>query len=107
MHEILLVRDESKSRMLADAARRIFLALKLDATEERESSNYVDGFYFVGHAANAAVKVCFSDGADMPDYPYWVILESQVRRKDVTALINARPEAIAAELAREGFDVFV
>ncbi len=107
MHEIILIRDGSTSRMLADAARKIFLALKLDTTEERESSNYVDGFYFVGYAGNVAVKVCYSDGAEMPDYPYWVVLQNPAPGKNVAARINSHPEAVATELTRVGFDVFI
>jgi hypothetical protein len=107
MHEILLVRDGATPRMLADAALKVFRALKIETAEERQSTNYVDGFYFIGYAANVAVKVCYSDSAEMLDYPYWVVLVSPVRRRDFTVGIDSNPEAVASALTHAGLDVFI
>jgi len=46
MNEILLVRDPKEIQALGQVARRIFLLLNLGVSEERESSNHVDGHYF-------------------------------------------------------------
>jgi hypothetical protein len=108
MHEVLFLRDRStpENRSLAEVAARVFAILDLSATEERESSNYEQGHYFVGYAGNVNVSVCYTDGAEMPEYPYWVVLKDPVLCKDV-AEIDSSPQAVATELSAEGFQVFI
>jgi len=65
------------------------------------------GTTFFGHASNVEVKVCYADGAEMTDYRYWVILATQVLRKDGSHSIQASPDAVASTLATGGFNVFI
>ena len=108
MHEVLFLRDPQDGQgSLAAVSARVFRVLNLSITEERESSNYVDGHYFLGHAANAEVLVCLSDGGEMPEYPFWVVLGDQVLRKSATPSIDPAPEAVASALAEGGLHVFI
>ena len=93
---------------LEAAAKSIFELLGLESIEERESSNYVGGHYFLGHAANASVEVCLSDGSTMPEYPFWISIEPLARPvKGATRTIDAKESAIATTLAKNGWRIFV
>jgi hypothetical protein len=108
MHHVLFVRDRSSNASLAEVAARVFSLLPVGETEERESSNYVDGHYFIGYAANGSVEVCHSDGAELEEeYPYWVVLQDRFTRKGAQGVLNTSPEVVAAALADGGFKVFV
>jgi hypothetical protein len=90
------------------AAKSVFELLGLEAIEERESSNYVDGHYFLGHAANASVQVCLSDGSTMPEYPFWISIEPLAPWvKGVSHTMDPSVSAIAALLAKHGWRIFV
>jgi hypothetical protein len=43
MHEIMFVRDPVQPQDLAQVAKRVFMLLAISETEERESSNYLEG----------------------------------------------------------------
>jgi len=107
MHKVLLVRDPSHQQLLAELASRVFQLLGLNKVEERESSNYVDGHYFVAYAESVAVKVCHSDDEQMAEYPFWVVLQSLTLRKDTMPRIDEAPESVAKILAAGGLNVFV
>ena len=109
MHEVLFLRDPGicKPDSLGEVAARVFSLLGLSVTEERESSNYEQGHYFLGHAANVEVLVCYSDGAEMPEYPFWVVLGNQVLRKHAQPSLDPSPQAVAKSLAAAGFQVFI
>src|SRR4051794_12645197 len=107
MSDILLVRDRQPTRSLAEVSRQIFSLLNLSVFEERESSHYVDGCYFVAHAANVAVKVYLADDEQMSDYRFAVVLTNQALRRDISHSIDAGSDPVASKLAMAGFDVFV
>ena len=108
MYETMFVRPKAGTTTLDVAASRIFQLLGLETTEERESSNFVDGHYFVGHGANASVDICLSDGATMPEYPFWVTIKSpRAWVSRVTQNISTDPSVIAAMLAKGGWEIFV
>lgn len=109
MHEVLFLRDpiSSELRPLAEVAGKVFGSLGLNITEERESSHYEHGHYFLGHAANVEVLVCHSDGAEMPEYPFWVVLRDQVIRKEAQPSLNSSPRVVAAALAAVGLHIFI
>lgn len=92
MHHVLFVRHPKSVASLFDIAARVFSLLHLVETEERDSSNYVDGHYFIACAANASVKVCRSDEATLDDHPYWVVLQDTPSRKDLHGVLNTNPE---------------
>jgi hypothetical protein len=108
MEATVFARSTAGVTELSAAAKSIFELLKLEAIEERESSNYVDGHYFLGHAANASLQVCRSDGSAMPEYPFWISIEPLAPWvKEVTRTIDANVSAIAAILSKHGWHVFV
>ena len=107
MHHVLFVRDSKPSASLAELAARVFSLLPVGETEERESSNYVDGHYFIGYAANGSVEVCHSDGAELEEYPYWVVMQDRFTRKGAQGILNTNPETVATALADGGFRVFI
>ena len=80
----------------------------MNNNEERESSNYIDGYYFVGYASNASVKVCLSDECVMPDFPVWVTIDlPRSWAGSVSNSISTEPKIIAETLAKGGFEVFI
>lgn len=109
MHEVLFLRDPNAGEPgpLPEVAAKVFALLGLSVTEERESSNYEQGHYFLGHAANVEVLVCHSDGAEMPEYPFWVVLGEQVLHKEAQPSLNSSPRAVAARLASGGLQIFI
>lgn len=106
MHEVLFIKDVDRSRALAEVANDVFRRLGLASTEERESSNYLEGHYFVGYAVNAAVKVCHADG-DLPEFPYWVVLTNPTVGFGSDDSLDTEPSRVAQALAEGGFGVLV
>lgn len=106
MHEVLFINDVDRSRALAEVAKDVFLCLGLVSTEERESSNYLEGHYFVGYAANVAVKVCHSDG-DLVEFPYWVVLANPTPGLGADVWLDTEPSHVAKVLAASGIGVLV
>ena len=106
MHEVLFIKDAGGSRPLVDVAKDVFLSLGLVSTEERESSNHLEGHYFVGYAANAAVRVCHSDG-DLPEFPYWVVLANPALGFGIGISLDTDPSRVAQALAESGFGVLM
>jgi hypothetical protein len=106
MHEVLFIKDAGRSKPLVDVAKDVFLSLGLVSTEERESSNYLEGHYFVGYASNAAVRVCHSEG-DLPEFPYWVVLASPILGRGTDNSVDTDPSRVARALSEGGFSVLV
>jgi hypothetical protein len=106
MHEVLFIKYADRSRALAEVARDVFLLLDLVSTEERESSSYLEGHYFVGYASNVSVKVCHSDGG-LPEFPYWVVLANPALGLGTDVSLDTEPSQVAKTLAERGFGVFV
>jgi hypothetical protein len=109
MHEVLFLCDPNsrEPHSLSEVAAKVFALLGLSVTEERESSNYEQGHYFLGHAANVEVLVCYSDRAEMPQYPFWVVLGDQVLHKAAQPSLDSSPEAVASALAAGGLQIFI
>ena len=49
---------------LEAVAEFVYKTLGVEKYERRESSNYINGYYFKGALENAKIKVQFSDEAD-------------------------------------------
>ena len=108
MHQTIFVRNKDRTPALKAAAGEIFRLLGLKNSEERESSNYIEGYYFLGHAVNAAIKVCLSDGSVKPEYPIWITIETPKSwARDVTERISTDPSVIASQLTIGGWEVFI
>lgn len=106
MSDVLFINDRGRSRALVDVANDVFLSLGILSTEERESSHYVDGHYFIGYSKNVAVVVCHSDG-DSAEFPYWLFLEEPMFGRGDDVLLGADCSEIATTLAENRFSVFV
>jgi hypothetical protein len=108
MAEMMFAKQLTAATTLDYAAADIFRLLGLKTFEERESSNYMGGHYFVGHANNVSVKVCLSDGATLPDFPFWIFVDSpRSWVENVAEKINAEPTEIARALAKDGWVIFM
>jgi len=108
MEATVFARSTTGLTALDAAAKRIFALLGIEAVEERESSNHTDGHYFLGHAANASLEVCLSDGSAMAEYPFWICVEPRAPWvSEVTRTIEVDAVTIATTLARHGWQVFV
>lgn len=107
MHTVLFLRDSAGDAPLEMVARRVMALLPVSDIEERESSNYEGGSYIVGYAANGKVEVCRSDGAQLENYPYWVILTDCGGRAGARGVLNENPSVVATTIAKEGLQVFV
>lgn len=64
------------SQTLDDFARKLFKILGIETYEERDSSNYVDETYFVGHMPDRKVTVALIDEEGIDDLMYWVAMEN-------------------------------
>jgi hypothetical protein len=106
MRDVLFINDGGRSRALVDVASDVFLSLGIVSTEERESSHYIDGHYFIGYSKNVAVVVCHSDG-DPAEFPYWVVLREPMLGRGDDVLLRADCSGVATTLAENRFSVFV
>jgi len=107
MHIVLFLRDSTGDAPFEEVARRVMARLPVSDIEERESSNYEGGNYFVGYAANGRVEVCRSDGAQLERYPYWVILTDRGARVGASGVLSENPSVVATTIAKEGLEAFV
>lgn len=90
------------SQTLDDFAAIFFKAMDNDNYEERESSNYVDGRYFIGHVLSQKTIVALIDEEGFDDLMYWIFIEC----KSDDALSNQLLDSIVKEkLLPLGFQV--
>lgn len=57
---------------LEAVAEFVYKTLGVARYQMRESSNYINGYYFKGMLGNTEVAVQFSDEADCEEMPYWI-----------------------------------
>ncbi|RKP45888.1 hypothetical protein [Trinickia fusca] len=67
--------DYANLRLFANA---FFDALEITDGEERESANYVDGYYLKGSCGGMVFVVALSDEAAHEDLPYWIHISAEV-----------------------------
>jgi hypothetical protein len=106
MYEVLFIKDAGRSRPLVDVAKDVSLSLGLVSTQERDSSNYLEGRYFVGYASNAVVRFCHSEG-DLPKFPYRVVLAGPILGRGIDNSVDTGPSRVAQVLSEIGFSVLV
>lgn len=63
-------------------AKSFFDALGISDREERESSNYVGGYYLKGSYRGIAFIVARSDEAAHEDLPYWIHISADMAKSD-------------------------
>jgi hypothetical protein len=106
MSEYTLFMADERRRSLEAIALDVFNALGITEHEERFSSNYPpDDHYFAGYAANAVIYV-FDFEEVKPGFPYALSIEPPTYRRGKN-IVQADPEAIALEVSRAGFRVFL
>jgi hypothetical protein len=69
---------------LRDAAKAAFDALGISEFEERESSNYVDGRYFVANRNGLTFEIAQSDYADAGELRFWLSIDGDLENADGT-----------------------
>lgn len=84
-------------------AKSAFAVFDLQHFEERESSNYVDGHYFMHRSHELQIKIAEADESNFDDYHFWIDVFSTSN--------NEAAEDIAHKLARKlsqaGWQAFV
>ena len=107
-YKSIYVSTGSSDSSLGEISSRIFDVLGLVKTDERESSNYPDGHYFVGRATNASLMVRIQDEwsidfqyvAYLERTPSWAMPEREFN-------LNTDPMDIAHCLAASSLRTFV
>ena len=108
MHILLFARDSKEDQTLPQFSSRVFAALGLDISEERESSNFPpEDRYFLAYASNASVEVCHSDDDLSEIYPFWVVVKDSRTRMPSSQSIPTDPSEVATILASSGFQIFL
>jgi hypothetical protein len=76
MQYINLLIDRNEDTSLDTFARSFFAAVGGKNFEERESSNYVEGRYFVGQLNGMHFEIALSDLEGFADLNYWISIEA-------------------------------
>ncbi|BBH33905.1 hypothetical protein [Pseudomonas sp. St290] len=84
-------------------AKSFFEALGVNDGEERESGNYVDGYYFKGSLGNMTFSVAISDEDVHEDLPYWIHISADLVTPD--ALDDAVFQLIRDKVLPMGFQL--
>jgi hypothetical protein len=77
-------------------AKMLFDALGVKDSVERESSNYIDGYYLKGSLDGLNFTVSLTDDDAHEDLPYWVQVAADMSEPD---LLIASVEQIVSQLA--------
>ena len=72
---IVFVKGRSADEMLGDFTEVAVSALGLTCVEERESSNYCNGLYFLGVRDSAEVTIYYLDTVGLEEYLFAVHVE--------------------------------
>ncbi|MHA6824098.1 hypothetical protein ACQUKI_21550 [Ralstonia pseudosolanacearum] len=67
-----LIGAHKKHENLRSFAAALFEVFGVENGEERESGNYIDGYYFRGSRNDVKFIVASSDEAAHEDLPYWI-----------------------------------
>jgi len=87
---------------LSQFAHSVYEAFQVSDFEERESSNYVDGFYFTAVSGSRIFKVMRSNSETQLDLPYWLRVSSN---DGSMPLSNEEIDDIGKRLVRKGYKV--
>jgi hypothetical protein len=94
----IFVRARNESAALEAFVQRAVTALGLTGLQERESSNYRDGRYFLATLGGAKVELSYLDTVGLEEWQFLVTLEPAKPAEAKTA---------AESLAKAGFKCFI
>ena len=77
-------------------AKSFFDALGVSDGEERESGNYVDGYYLKGSHDGMVFTVALSDESAHEDLPYWIHISAEVGDLEAATSQLMRDKALPA-----------
>jgi hypothetical protein len=90
------------SHSLSEFAKSVYAEFRISDFEVRESSNYVDGFYFTAVSGSRIFKVMLSNSETHLDLPYWL----RVSRIDGSEPFSTGEiDAIGKQLVQNGYKV--
>lgn len=86
-------------------AKLLFDALGVDERDERESSNYVDGYYLKGTLGSMSFSVAVSDEDAHENVPYWIHISADLDTPEtledaVSQLIRDKVLPVGFQLTR-------
>jgi hypothetical protein len=84
-------------------AKSFFDALGVNDGEERESGNYVDGYYLKGSLDGMTFSVAISDEGAHEDVPYWIHISADLA--DPVALEDAVSQLVRDKALPMGFQL--
>jgi len=84
-------------------AKSLFDALGVDHRDERESSNYVDGYYFKGSLASMIFSVAGDDEDAHENVQYWIHISADLDTSET--LEDAVSQLIRDKLLPMGFQL--
>jgi hypothetical protein len=97
--------DLTNAENLDTAASTVFRELGITEFNERESSNYVDGRYFVAQHGGLTYEIAYSDDEDAGAMRFWLSIEGEVNGEPqldelVDAIARTKLQAAGAQVAR-------
>lgn len=87
---------------LSEFAESVYAMFQISDFEERESSNYVDGFYFTAVSGTRIFKIMLSNSESHLDLPYWLRVSSIDESKPFS---NEEIDAIGKRLVQHGYKI--
>ena len=63
---------------LQEFAKKFLIAFGVEHFEERSSSSYVEGLYYLAFKNDVEIKISIYDGDDHEDLPFWVHFYARV-----------------------------
>jgi hypothetical protein len=95
--------DNENYKKLEEISYQIFYHLGIDKFEERESSNYINGEYFIGYSDDGDFRISLSDHDVFDDLKYWISCEFKTDEYDkMLSKINI---IIREKMLLDGFQV--
>jgi hypothetical protein len=79
--------------------------LGFGALTERESSNYVDGHYFLAKCLGVEVKISLTDDDDLEEYPFHLCMDADGYWVDEGDAFEAIADLLARKLTLAGYSV--
>lgn len=83
-------------------ASTVFSLVGVESFQERESSNYISGYYFTGASSKHTFKVMLSDGAISEQLPFWLRMSAA---NGTNSISDDEINSVARRLVEHGYRV--
>ena len=103
----VFIHTASNDEPLEQFASLLFERLGITRFHERESSNYVEGFYFLGTAFGIEGALAYADEQGLPDYRFWLSIEPVQHGAPGGDYLHQHALSLAALLSTFGWRTFV